>query len=69
MESQDGGGNGSRTPAEKKLFDDWLAGKRSGLMALDHERKKGVPWTQEEHRLFLQRSTAKEIGVTSRAIS
>ncbi|XP_042404176.1 probable transcription factor At5g61620 [Zingiber officinale] len=52
-DGRDGSGNGSRTPAEKKLFDDWLAGKLSGLIALDSERKQGVPWTQEEHRLFL----------------
>ncbi|KAA3490058.1 myb-like protein J [Gossypium australe] len=24
-----------------------------GLMAPSHERKKGVPWTEEEHRVFL----------------
>ncbi|KAG0473444.1 hypothetical protein HPP92_015301 [Vanilla planifolia] len=29
-----------------------IAGKRSGSR-LDHERKKGVPWTEEEHRRFL----------------
>ncbi|CAL9176636.1 unnamed protein product [Musa hybrid cultivar] len=28
-------------------------GKRSGRRAPDHERKKGVPWTEEEHKLFL----------------
>ncbi|CAL9097833.1 unnamed protein product [Musa textilis] len=28
-------------------------GKRSGGRAPDHERKKGVPWTEEEHKLFL----------------
>ncbi|KAG6495989.1 transcription factor DIVARICATA-like [Zingiber officinale] len=27
--------------------------KRSGVRGSDHERKKGVPWTEEEHRLFL----------------
>lgn len=27
--------------------------KRSGGRFLDHERKKGVPWTEEEHKLFL----------------
>ncbi|KAG6498000.1 transcription factor DIVARICATA-like [Zingiber officinale] len=27
--------------------------KRSGGRSSDHERKKGVPWTEEEHRLFL----------------
>ena len=25
-------------------------GKRSGRRAPDHERKKGVPWTEEEHK-------------------
>ncbi|KAK1265626.1 Transcription factor DIVARICATA [Acorus gramineus] len=28
-------------------------GKRSIGARSDHERKKGVPWTEEEHRLFL----------------
>ncbi|XP_074591478.1 transcription factor DIVARICATA-like [Curcuma longa] len=28
-------------------------GKRSGGRSSDHERKKGVPWTEEEHKLFL----------------
>ncbi|XP_064943872.1 transcription factor DIVARICATA-like [Musa acuminata AAA Group] len=28
-------------------------GKRSGARASHHERKKGIPWTEEEHRLFL----------------
>ncbi|RWW57257.1 hypothetical protein BHE74_00036003 [Ensete ventricosum] len=27
-----------------------ISGKRCGLRAPDHERKKGVPWTEEEHR-------------------
>ncbi|XAR50857.1 hypothetical protein NMG60_11005308 [Bertholletia excelsa] len=31
-----------------------LSGKRgSAPRSLDHERKKGVPWTEEEHRQFL----------------
>ncbi|WOL08392.1 hypothetical protein Cni_G17145 [Canna indica] len=30
-----------------------VGGKRSGARASDHERKKGVPWTEEEHKLFL----------------
>ncbi|XP_074567942.1 transcription factor DIVARICATA-like [Curcuma longa] len=38
--------------------EDWknpycASGKRSGVRESDHERKKGVPWTEEEHRLFL----------------
>lgn len=28
----------------------YLAGKRFGGRPADHERKKGVPWTEEEHR-------------------
>ncbi|KAG6493942.1 transcription factor DIVARICATA-like [Zingiber officinale] len=32
----------------------YLAGKRFGSRPADHERKKGVPWTEEEHRLFLR---------------
>lgn len=27
--------------------------KRSGARSSDHERKKGVPWTEDEHKLFL----------------
>ncbi|WOL16551.1 transcription factor DIVARICATA-like [Canna indica] len=30
-----------------------IGGKRSAARAPDQERKKGVPWTEEEHRLFL----------------
>ncbi|XP_042468668.1 transcription factor DIVARICATA-like [Zingiber officinale] len=38
--------------------EDWknpycASGKRSGVRESDHERKKGVPWTEEEHKLFL----------------
>lgn len=29
------------------------AGKRNSSTRSDHERKKGVPWTEEEHRQFL----------------
>ncbi|XP_074574194.1 transcription factor DIVARICATA-like [Curcuma longa] len=32
----------------------WVGGgKRSGARSSGHERKKGVPWTEEEHKLFL----------------
>lgn len=27
-----------------------ISGKKSGLRAADQERKKGVPWTEEEHK-------------------
>ncbi|XP_042433397.1 transcription factor DIVARICATA-like [Zingiber officinale] len=30
-----------------------ISGKKSGLHAAVQERKKGVPWTEEEHKLFL----------------
>ncbi|XP_023512963.1 transcription factor DIVARICATA isoform X1 [Cucurbita pepo subsp. pepo] len=30
-----------------------LIGKRSSGRSADQERKKGVPWTEEEHKLFL----------------
>ncbi|CAL9098182.1 unnamed protein product [Musa textilis] len=30
-----------------------VAGKRSGPRAPDQERKKGVPWTEDEHKRFL----------------
>ncbi|XP_074585098.1 transcription factor DIVARICATA-like [Curcuma longa] len=29
------------------------SGKRSCVRGSDHERKKGVPWTEDEHKLFL----------------
>ncbi|WOL06965.1 hypothetical protein Cni_G15700 [Canna indica] len=43
---------------EKNLnYEGWKSSfggsKRSGARASDHERKKGVPWTEEEHKLFL----------------
>ncbi|KAG8377000.1 hypothetical protein BUALT_Bualt09G0122700 [Buddleja alternifolia] len=44
-------------------------GKRnSATRCSDHERKKGVPWTEEEHRQFLLglKSMEKEIGEISR---
>ncbi|WOL04697.1 hypothetical protein Cni_G13419 [Canna indica] len=31
----------------------FISGKRSAARALDQERKKGVPWTEEEHKRFL----------------
>eukprot|EP01018_Ginkgo_biloba_P028763 Gb_28292 [translate_table: standard] len=40
----------------KKLFasgDQSSGGKGSSVKTYDQERKKGVPWTEEEHRLFL----------------
>ncbi|KAG0466612.1 hypothetical protein HPP92_017562 [Vanilla planifolia] len=30
-----------------------LSGKRSGIRLAEHERKKGIPWTEEEHKRFL----------------
>nr|QDL88436.1 transcription factor DIVARICATA-like [Cymbidium ensifolium] len=30
-----------------------VGGKRLGGRLVDHERKKGVPWTEEEHKRFL----------------
>ncbi|XP_073008363.1 transcription factor DIVARICATA-like [Typha latifolia] len=30
-----------------------VGGKRCGGRASDQERKKGIPWTEEEHKLFL----------------
>ncbi|KAK8935128.1 Transcription factor DIVARICATA [Platanthera zijinensis] len=29
-----------------------VGGKRSGSRLADHERKKGVPWTEEEHKYY-----------------
>nr|BAU71548.1 DIVARICATA-like MYB transcription factor [Torenia fournieri] len=41
----------------KQLYDGGVAHKRGASSARsscsDHERKKGVPWTEEEHRQFL----------------
>ncbi|KAK7275963.1 hypothetical protein RIF29_17090 [Crotalaria pallida] len=34
-------------------FKGGLSGKRSSVRAPEQERKKGVPWTEEEHKLFL----------------
>ncbi|PKU68879.1 transcription factor DIVARICATA-like [Dendrobium catenatum] len=33
--------------------DYYVGGKRSGCRLADHDRKKGVPWTEEEHKRFL----------------
>nr|GMC63895.1 transcription factor DIVARICATA-like [Ipomoea batatas] len=40
------------TKEENKLFESALAMIDRGR-SCDHERKKGVPWTEEEHRRFL----------------
>ncbi|KAI4385972.1 hypothetical protein MLD38_003953 [Melastoma candidum] len=38
----------------KPSYNFLFGGKRSSsTRPLDHERKKGVPWTEEEHKLFL----------------
>ncbi|CAL0315645.1 unnamed protein product [Lupinus luteus] len=34
-------------------FKGGISGKRSSVRTPDQERKKGVPWTEEEHKLFL----------------
>ncbi|VFQ71840.1 unnamed protein product [Cuscuta campestris] len=37
-----------------EYYKQFMSGRRSGLnRASDHERKKGVPWTEDEHRQFL----------------
>ena len=30
-----------------------MKGSRPSKLAADQERRKGIPWTEEEHRLFL----------------
>nr|AXY87681.1 transcription factor SRM1-like protein [Cymbidium sinense] len=47
-DSGDGGGNGKK--GGHSYCDSIHSGKSSRL---DHERRKGIAWTEEEHRLFL----------------
>ena len=46
-QTNSGGSNGSKSSSKKK------GGKAPAAKTSDQERRKGIPWTEEEHRLFL----------------
>ncbi|XP_015688858.2 transcription factor MYBS1-like [Oryza brachyantha] len=49
--TKDGGGGGSHRREERKSGGGYDGGK--SCSKAEQERRKGIPWTEEEHRLFL----------------
>ncbi|KAL8039215.1 hypothetical protein ABFS82_10G019800 [Erythranthe guttata] len=48
-----GGGHGYEGLKHDQIYSPGVKRNPSSARAADHERKKGVPWTEEEHRQFL----------------
>nr|WFZ97201.1 MYB132 protein [Hylocereus sp. FX-2023a] len=46
-------GNTNQGNGQSGLGHSSMGNGTKGSSKLDHERKKGIPWTEEEHRLFL----------------